>query len=70
MILVTGATGLVGAHLCLALLEENKTLVALYRREKKRDATRAFFESKNHKALNLPLNFLKNLPPEFLEPKD
>ena len=47
MILVTGATGLVGAHLCLALLEENKTLVALYRRGKKRDATRTFFESKN-----------------------
>lgn len=51
MILVTGATGLVGAHLCLTLLEENKTLVALYRREKKREATRAFFESKNQLAL-------------------
>ena len=51
MILVTGATGLVGAHVCLALLEENKPLVALYRREKKREVTRTFFEAKNRLAL-------------------
>ena len=43
MILVTGATGLVGAHLCLALLEKREKVVALYRREKKRDALRQFF---------------------------
>ena len=51
MILVTGATGLVGAHLCLALLEKNQTVVALYRREKKKKTFKAFFESK--KALGL-----------------
>jgi len=46
MILVTGATGLVGAHLCLALLEKNQTVVALYRREKKKNTFKAFFKSK------------------------
>lgn len=42
MILVTGATGLVGAHLCLALLEKEENVVALYRREKKKEALREF----------------------------
>jgi len=51
MILVTGATGLVGAHLCLTLLKKNNRIVALYRREKKREITRTFFESKNELAL-------------------
>ena len=46
MILVTGATGLVGAHLCLNLLEKNKPVVALYRREKKKVALEEFFKSK------------------------
>ena len=46
MILVTGATGLVGAHLCLNLLKKNKTIVALYRREKKKVALEDFFKSK------------------------
>ena len=43
MILVTGATGLVGAHLCLELLEKDIPIVALFRRDKKKEATRAFF---------------------------
>lgn len=46
MILVTGATGLVGAHLCLNLLKKNPTIVALYRREKKKVALEEFFKSK------------------------
>lgn len=51
MILVTGATGLVGAHLCLSLLNKKQPLVALYRREKKRQAMLDFFEQKNQAAL-------------------
>lgn len=47
MILVTGATGLVGAHLCLALLEKEENVVALYRREKKKEALREFFIAQN-----------------------
>ena len=43
MILVTGATGLVGAHLCLALAERNEKVVAIFRREKKKEALRQFF---------------------------
>lgn len=44
MILVTGATGLVGAHLCLRLLQHNQPFVALFRREKKRQSTLDFLE--------------------------
>lgn len=46
MILVTGATGLVGAHLCYLLTTNKQTLVGVYRREKKRKATEQFFISK------------------------
>ena len=51
MILVTGATGLVGAHLCLALLEKGEKVVALYRREKKKAALRQFFIDQDKAAL-------------------
>ena len=34
MILVTGSTGLVGAHLLYKLVQNNETVRALYRREK------------------------------------
>ena len=51
MILVTGATGLVGAHLCLSLLKKNQKVVALYRREKKRAALKDFFTSRDETAL-------------------
>ena len=51
MILVTGATGLVGAHLCLRLLEKKIPLVALYRRDKKKEATRAFFAANDKLSL-------------------
>ena len=51
MILVTGATGLVGAHLCLELLQKGTPIVALFRRDKKKEATRAFFSAKNKLSL-------------------
>ena len=44
MILVTGATGLVGSHLILALLENNSTVRAMYRCESSRQKTRALFQ--------------------------
>ncbi len=51
MILVTGATGLVGAHLCLNLLKKNLPVVALYRREKKRAVLKDFFIAQKEAAL-------------------
>ncbi len=44
MILVTGATGLVGSHLILALLENNSTVRAIYRCEAAIQKTRALFQ--------------------------
>lgn len=38
MILVTGGTGLLGSHLLMQLVEENRPVRAIYRTEKKRDA--------------------------------
>ena len=46
MILVTGATGLVGAHLLLSLARKHNKLVALYRSKQKKYAVFVFF-SKN-----------------------
>ena len=46
MILVTGATGLVGAHLLLSLARKHNKLVALYRSKQKKSAVLALF-SKN-----------------------
>lgn len=51
MILVTGATGLVGAHLCLALLKNEHRVVALFRREKKKEALQDFFIQHNAEKL-------------------
>ena len=66
MILVTGATGLVGAHLCLALVQKKQPIVALYRREKKREAALDFFAQKNQSALTKHIIWRKadlcNLP--------
>lgn len=50
MILITGATGLVGSHLLLRLLEEGHSVRALYRNESKREAVRhlfAFYEKES-----------------------
>ena len=47
MILVTGATGLVGSHLLVNLLQENKEVKALYRNEKNIEAVKNVFKYKN-----------------------
>ena len=44
MILVTGATGLVGSHLILALLENHPTVRAIYRHEVSIEKTKALFQ--------------------------
>lgn len=51
MILVTGATGLVGSHLLVDLLQENNAVKALYRDEKSLEQVRRVFEHKNNSSL-------------------
>ena len=50
MILITGATGLVGSHLALQLLENGEKIRAIYRNEASILATKSLFEwyEKNH----------------------
>ena len=43
MVLVTGGTGLLGAHLLIQLTRENQPVRALYRSEKKKAQTRSLF---------------------------
>lgn len=43
MILITGATGLVGSHLLLRLLDEGKKVRALYRSDAKKEGVRKLF---------------------------
>ena len=43
MILVTGATGFVGRNLILSLSKKSNKIIGQYRREKKLDETRQFF---------------------------
>ena len=43
MILVTGGTGLVGAHLLYRLVSENKKVRAIYRNERKIENTKSVF---------------------------
>ena len=43
MILVTGGTGLVGAHLLYKLLSEKQSIRAIYRSEKKFDTVKHIF---------------------------
>lgn len=45
MILITGGTGLVGAHLLLKLSEENSNLRAIYRSKEGIEKTKSLFES-------------------------
>lgn len=47
MILVTGATGLVGSHLLIKLLEEGEVVKALYRNKEKIAAVKNVFQHKN-----------------------
>ncbi|MBP6001042.1 MAG: NAD-dependent epimerase/dehydratase family protein [Flavobacterium sp.] len=51
MILVTGATGLVGSHLLVALLQENEAVKALYRSNAQIEKTKKVFAHKNQLAL-------------------
>ena len=50
MILVTGATGLVGSHLLLKLIEKDRVIVALYRSESKKNSTLAFLKERTKSA--------------------
>ncbi|MGY8967641.1 MAG: NAD-dependent epimerase/dehydratase family protein [Flavobacteriales bacterium] len=50
MILVTGATGLVGSHLLLKLIEQDRVLVALYRSESKKNSTLNFLKERTKSA--------------------
>lgn len=49
MVLVTGATGLVGSHLVLHLIEQGQTVKAMYRNEQGRQRVKSVFEQ-YHKA--------------------
>jgi dihydroflavonol-4-reductase len=51
MILVTGATGLVGSHLILALLENHPTVRAIYRQEVSIEKTKTLFQHYNKELL-------------------
>ena len=51
MILVTGATGLVGSHLLLQLLEDNQTVRAMYRNTASIEKTRSLFQLYNKEYL-------------------
>ena len=50
MILVTGATGLVGSYLLLKLIEQDRELVALYRSESKKNSTLNFLKERTKSA--------------------
>ena len=51
MILVTGATGLVGSHLLIQLLHEHETVKALYRDQNKIEAVKNVFQFKKKTGL-------------------
>lgn len=51
MILVTGATGLVGSHLLLMLLEDNEKVRALYRNTAGLEKTKSLFQNYNKASL-------------------
>ena len=59
MILVTGATGLVGSHLLISLLKENNNVKALYRNAKKIDEVKNVFAFKNQLVLFDKINWIE-----------
>lgn len=59
MILVTGATGLVGSHLLVKLLQEEKKVKALYRNKKNIEAVKNVFKYKNTVQLFDKINWVK-----------
>jgi nucleoside-diphosphate-sugar epimerase len=56
---VTGATGLVGSHLLIDLLEKKHEVCALYRSEEKKDATKKIFLHYNKENLFTHINWIK-----------
>ncbi len=59
MILVTGATGLVGSHLLISLLEENNSVKALYRNSNNIEKVKNVFAYKNQLALFDKINWIE-----------
>ena len=59
MILVTGGTGLVGAHLLLHLAENEETIVAIYRNPKKIEKTKTLFAHYQKTALFSKINWIE-----------
>lgn len=59
MILVTGATGLVGSHLLVQLLQENEEVKALFRSEKQLEKVKKVFAFKNQSILFDKINWVK-----------
>ncbi|WP_136667356.1 NAD-dependent epimerase/dehydratase family protein [Flavobacterium sp. H122] len=59
MILVTGATGLVGSHLVLRLLERGKAVKAIYRSENNKDRVQRVFEYYQKADLFAKINWFK-----------
>ena len=59
MVLVTGGTGLVGAHLLLHLIENGDNVRAIYRNKKKIERTKSVFDL--YKKFFLSLMLLEDL---------
>ncbi|MEL1246740.1 NAD-dependent epimerase/dehydratase family protein [Flavobacterium helocola] len=59
MILVTGATGLVGSHLLVQLLQENEEVKALFRSEKQIEKVKNVFAFHNQTSLFDKINWVK-----------
>ena len=59
MILVTGATGLVGSHLLVQLLQENEEVKALFRSEKQIEKVKNVFAFHHQTALFEKINWVK-----------
>lgn len=59
MILVTGATGLVGSHLLVQLLQENEEVKALFRSEKQIEKVKNVFAFHNQTELFDKINWVK-----------
>ena len=59
MILVTGATGLVGSHLLLQLLENGEEVRALYKNQENIQKTKALFHWKNQSDLFEKINWIQ-----------
>uniref|UniRef100_UPI004047295B NAD-dependent epimerase/dehydratase family protein n=1 Tax=Flavobacterium sp. TaxID=239 RepID=UPI004047295B len=59
MILVTGATGLVGSHLLVQLLQENEEVKALFRSEKQIEKVKNVFAFYHQTALFEKINWVK-----------